>query len=600
MKFRHCLLLLSLLGPSPDFTVWGQSPSRSLDSLSRLLGTSLTDTSRLRLLNELANRNFNIDTRRSMAYAEQAAHLARNLNDQPAEAQAYYRIAANHRAVGKFPLATQLALKSLRLGEKLGLQTEVAHAYTLLGHIAWDGEGDNAKAMRYFEKALGLIRAAGDSAELPSLYNHIGLMHKDAGNLPKAISYIRQAAGIVSRQPADNQRELSAFYNNLSKIALMQNNFRASFYWVDQAMLVNVRFNNRLSQTFSLENVARTHAAMGNAEKAEKYFQKSLSLAKSIKADNRVRSVYKSRSEAYEWLGDYRSALAYYKKFDLKKDSLINERTNQQMAELQTQYETGRKEERIQQLDAENRLNRQQMTYLGGGTLVLLALLGGLAWQYRRIRTSREQIQAQSAQMRTLMKELHHRVKNNLAIVSSLLNLQAYQLDDERAIKAVREGQHRVEAMSLIHQRLYQTDTLTRIDVRAYLTDLAESLMRAYGYSHDDFNLDLRVEEEWLDVDVAIPLGLIVNELVTNAFKYAYQRVDDPSLQISLTNHDGLTLDVADNGPGLDLSRWHTPEGSFGKQLIQSLGEQLGGQLSLETRQGTHFTLRIPETAKAA
>lgn len=234
------------------------------------------------------------------------------------------------------------------------------------------------------------------------------------------------------------------------------------------------------------------------------------------------------------------------------------------------------------------------MSYLGGGVALLALLLGVMGWQYRRLRRSREHIRAQSAQLELLMKELHHRIKNNLAIVSSLLNLQAYQLDDDQAARAVREGQQRVEALSLIHQKLYQTDVLTRINVQEYLTNLAESLMHAYGFTAPCFDLELRVDQELLDVDVAIPLGLISNELITNAFKYAYGGMARPKLTIRLTNDNGLTLDVADNGPGLDLHHWHKSDGSFGKQLLESLGEQLGGTWTIHAQPGTHFRPHIP------
>ncbi|MCY7352471.1 MAG: sensor histidine kinase [Cytophagaceae bacterium] len=203
-------------------------------------------------------------------------------------------------------------------------------------------------------------------------------------------------------------------------------------------------------------------------------------------------------------------------------------------------------------------------------------------------------------QLELLMRELHHRVKNNLAIISGLLNLQSYELVDEQAIRAVQQGQQRVEAMSLIHQRLYQTEHVTRLDIREYITDLAESLMHAYGYDRTRFDLTIDVSEQWLDVELAIPLGLILNELITNSFKYAYQHVDYPALRIALRCDGGLILDVQHNGPGIELSRWYEPGGSFGKQLIFSLGEQLGGQYELSTDQGTHFRLSIFSNTKTA
>ena len=214
---------------------------------------------------------------------------------------------------------------------------------------------------------------------------------------------------------------------------------------------------------------------------------------------------------------------------------------------------------------------------------------------------------SQANQLRTLMKELHHRVKNNLAIVSSLLTLQANGLKDEKAMQAVRKGQQRVQAMALIHQRLYQTDQVTNVNMREYLTDLAESLMQAYGYEPDNFDLQLDVDLHELEVDVAMPLGLIVNELITNSFKYAFAHEKRPLLRIGLhyTNgmtEPGITLEIQDNGPGMKLAEWQKSDNrtSFGRRLVSALTEQLEGRFELLIHNGTLCRLHIPQTRLAA
>jgi two-component sensor histidine kinase len=203
----------------------------------------------------------------------------------------------------------------------------------------------------------------------------------------------------------------------------------------------------------------------------------------------------------------------------------------------------------------------------------------------------KDKIEQQSEKLKMVMKELHHRVKNNLTIVSSLLELQGNRLHDEVSAKAFQEGQQRIEAMSLIHQRLYKSDALTTINMSEYTSELISNLMHAYGYNRENLELKTNIECEELDIDNAIPLGLIINELLTNAFKYAYSDTKKPYLEVNLLNHEGILLEVKDNGKGIDLEKWNKPSGSFGKRLIYALADQIGGEIEVKNESGAWFSI---------
>ena len=201
---------------------------------------------------------------------------------------------------------------------------------------------------------------------------------------------------------------------------------------------------------------------------------------------------------------------------------------------------------------------------------------------------------AAAQQIKLLMKELHHRVKNNLQIVSSLLSLQSFRIKDKAASEAIKEGQHRIEAMSLIHQRLYTHDNITEVNIKEFVTDISESLMQAYGYNSHNFVLNLNIENELMDVDKAIPLSLIINELVTNAFKYAYPGTANPALTINLTKaQNNMQLCIADNGKGIDLDAWKNNAG-YGKELVQTFTKQLDGEITVTVDKGTIFKIDFP------
>jgi len=235
---------------------------------------------------------------------------------------------------------------------------------------------------------------------------------------------------------------------------------------------------------------------------------------------------------------------------------------------------------------------------LAGGIVIVLLFTGLTVAQYRRQKAANRTILMQSEKLKLLMKELHHRVKNNLQIISSLLSLQSFRIKDEAASKAVREGQQRIEAMSLIHQRLYTRDNITEINIREFITDLVDSLQSAYGYLEDEITISLDIANELMNVDQAIPLSLIINELVTNVFKYAFKNNSYPELTIKLLRvNNSIHLSVADNGNGINMQEWQENEGTFGKELIRTFVKQLNGYLDLIVKNGTQFRLIIPIAA---
>jgi two-component sensor histidine kinase len=296
---------------------------------------------------------------------------------------------------------------------------------------------------------------------------------------------------------------------------------------------------------------------------------------------------YLSRALLEFSLQHFDSASAALERYDelkkVREDEIISGHTQ----ELDARYETGKKDAQIKDLDRENRLRKRLLIISLTASCIFLALLFWV-WQQNK------KIKKQEGHLNYLMKELHHRVKNNLQIVSSLLNLQSAKIDDPMAQKALMEGQHRIEAMSLIHQKLYQTKTTSRVNIQEFITELAENLMHAYGYKAHNFNLQLQVEIKELEADVAIPVGLILNEVVTNAFKYAFKNVTDPALTITLKESEQkLKLTITDNGLELTEKAWKQST-SFGRQLMQSLTMQLEGTMQLRCDTGSIFTFTFP------
>lgn len=212
-------------------------------------------------------------------------------------------------------------------------------------------------------------------------------------------------------------------------------------------------------------------------------------------------------------------------------------------------------------------------------------------------RAAEEQIQRALNEKEILLKELHHRVKNNLQIICSLLYLQSIHTQDVQARELFAESQRRVRSMGLIHESLYRTGNPARIDVANYIHNLCTYLMHSYGVHTDRIRLDLRIDEDFLSLDVAIPCGLILNELVSNCLKHAFPagQAGEISIEFRSDHHRHFVLIVGDNGVGLpeEVDIHHTD--TLGLQLVSTLIHQLDGRIELDRHRGTTFTIAFGE-----
>ena len=216
------------------------------------------------------------------------------------------------------------------------------------------------------------------------------------------------------------------------------------------------------------------------------------------------------------------------------------------------------------------------------------------------------QIRASLAEKEVLLREIHHRVKNNLQIISSLLSLQSRGLEDRATIEMFRESQNRVRSMALIHEKLYRSRDLAQIDFAEYIRELTSFLFRSYSASTRGVTLKVQVEDVQLGIDNAVPCGLILNELVSNALKHAFPSdtsgTDTPTrdqpceirVEVKAVDGNQLSICVGDNGIGFPDGLDFRQSTSLGLQLVNTLVNQLGGALELDHNGGTQFRITFP------
>jgi two-component sensor histidine kinase/DNA-binding response OmpR family regulator len=271
-------------------------------------------------------------------------------------------------------------------------------------------------------------------------------------------------------------------------------------------------------------------------------------------------------------------------------------------------------------LSVDNRIGRRVFTEIDETMLTSLADYAAVAIEnadlYARAQQeiaervrAETQIQASLKEKEVLLKEIHHRVKNNLQIISSLLNLQTDYVDDAQTSKALQDSQHRIRSMALIHEKLYRSRDLAHVDLVEYIQNLTAYLFRVYDANAEAVTLIVKGKDVFLDIDTAVPCGLIVNELISNSLKHAFPTGRDKpagqtgQIRIELRQNDRqLTVMVSDNGVGLppDFDFRHTS--SLGLQLVNMLVAQLDGTIELDRRHpglpgragGTTFIITFP------
>lgn len=315
---------------------------------------------------------------------------------------------------------------------------------------------------------------------------------------------------------------------------------------------------------------------------------------------------YKELAKAYAATGDFKNANSAFLKYDALKDSVFTAEADQRVAKLQTEFEVAQKESTIKtQQQSIAQQKRLQLITLSAAVLLVLILVG-LYRTYRNKRLVNTKLETlnldlenknvlldkRNAENELLLKEIHHRVKNNLEIVSGLLALQAAQIDHPSAQAVMQASQNRVLSMGIIHQKLYQKGNLAAIEMKDYFYNLGESILDTFNAAgRIQIISDMKPLE--LDVDTAVPVGLIANELLCNALKYAFKETQQGEIQVGLkkTGIDNeMKFCVADNGIGKQNNA--TPKGTgFGTELVHLLVQQLEGRLTVDVSKGTTVSI---------
>lgn len=518
----------------------------------------------------------------------------------------------------------QEALELYKHQKDRDLQGEIILINSIAGLYRMLGEGE--RALDYYKDALELLKE-GDLKELSGLINHnIGGVYLDQLNHDSALVYLDK--GLLFYEEIQHPTGLSRSYRSIGSIYKKQKNYdeAIAFYTKATAVLAtkkNLDYGDICRQLaelyFSLYedgNIQHVASKESHLEKAAYYVEESILCPSANLEASVVR--YNIGKKVYEALNKPAKALEYANEIIVLSDSMFEQGKIDAVLELETKYQTEKKELEIENLNQEQALQlaenkRQKLMLYSVATVLSVVLLllfllyrsfvekratnKALAAKNRLISEQKDDLDTKNQEKELLLKEIHHRVKNNLQIISSLLDLQSSQIEDASALTAIEDGQSRVRSMALIHHKLYQNEDMAVVNFYDYVTQLLSQIMSTLLQNKPEIKI-LVPEDTSFDIDTAIPLGLILNELLTNACKYAFNETESPIMWIELTTLEKghYQLAIRDNGPGMPAAFNIKKAKSLGLRLVRRLSKQLQGKASYENQEGACFLITFKDT----
>jgi two-component sensor histidine kinase len=451
-----------------------------------------------------------------------------------------------------------------------------------------------------------------DSYAQAEFYNNIGNFLRLDESTPTALSHYKKASGYIEvfindimltkTEKGETKGHLlkGIIEGNIGKCHAQMKNYDLAIPKLESGLeMIKEHNTGRFSQEY-IENtlaIAECYIQLEDFRRATDYLSDNLDIKKTkdVLKRNRLFAAF------YEKTGDFKNSAEYFKKNLRIHDSIaVNESElhNQQLATVM-----GRDMSSIRDMNEQQRLlldqrrdeliakdERNNMVFVS--LVFALLFLAGLVYAYLKSINNQRVIAKQKGiienalvEKDSLLKEIHHRVKNNLQMVSSLLSLQTKNTRSKAAIEALEEGKSRVKAMALIHQKLYQHDDLSVIEMQGYIESLINSVQSVYKKGGHNINITIDAEGVELDIDRAIPFGLMLNELVSNSFKYAFPTDDENGkiyIHIRRTKGQEGFFEYTDNGIGLPEDTDERANSSMGLRLMNRLANQLQTVLNVD------------------
>jgi len=531
---------------------------------------------------------FHPDSNKALRFAKQSLQIALKINDPILQAESLEEISLLEHRLGNNSLSLKASLNALQIYESLNMIERQSASYAQIANNYMSDE-DYDSAIQYLKKAKKIYAGSDNIQNHVLTILNLGEAYRLAQHLDSAVVTFKQALKLNKTLNNDivqgySQGNLGMVYNTQNKLELAEDN-------LNDAITILRPLEDYYSTSVYIAELGTVYNKEGKYSLAEDTFLEAHSMAKQAGLKEQVRGFSAFLTSFYEEQEQYFKALEYQKLFQVYQDSLVNKENVQKIEQIKSGYEIDKRESEIDLLNITNTNQKYWVTSLAIGVSLLLLFAYLLYRGNKKVKIANLNLFKREQEKALLLRELNHRIKNNLQMISSLLNLQSHELTGHPAKEAIVAGKHRVEALSLVHRKLYQEDLDTRILLNEYIEELVLGLFHGYDAS---FKPNFKIDNISVNLDTAVPLALVINEIIINALKYAYKNIDKPKLKILMVqDKDYLDIQIIDNGIGFNTSEAEK-NNSFGIKLIYSLIEQLEGVIEkLDSKNGTHWKMTI-------
>jgi two-component sensor histidine kinase/Tfp pilus assembly protein PilF len=529
----------------------------------------------------------------ALIVSEYALELAQQ-NDYPlGEVFARESMGLFHEMVtGDMSAASDQYFKAIELCETHQLDY-ISSIYHSLG-VMFNSTDNYDNARQYYELSLQKAQDKGDSVLMKMCFINLGSVYSSLNDFEKAESYMLQSLEI----PLEKEMDFTT-YANLGHLYVKQEKFDQAIQILEKATEENPDNPDADLNLYFLLH-AKTMAQDSSNMKT------ALERAKNVVANGELGIRDKSLllrfiADYLAFTGNYKEALSYRDQYIEVFEEIKEKQRDQVVLDLEAKYETEKKDAQLQLLRLEAEKNEQQVrffAFLWVAALMVASLIGFFFYQNRKknklLTSQKKKLEENVEEINLLLREIHHRVKNNLQVITSMLNIQEHSISDKKAQEVIQESRNRIYSIGLIHECFYQNKNLGEINTREYIQNLTDQLLDSYQINTEKIKLETRVQDFQLDMDILVPLGMIINELVSNTFKHAFDEEEQGKLFIHLEKEaDTVKLEVSDTGSGLKDPSVLEYSDSFGYKMINAFVKKLNGSLKLLNKEGATIQIEF-------